>query len=198
MARTPRSRLTLLAALAALATAALLPATASASACGDQSFSKPFARWLDPFSYTQVPGGTFESGTEGWTLKGGARVVAGNESWAVSGPGSRSLSIPAGGSATSPGFCAGLAYPTFRYFTRGTGLLLNVAVVEVLYRDQAGLLRSAPLPNLSLTRSWAPTLPLPTLSGLPILTGSQLSLRITSVLGGTQVDDVYVDPWSRY
>ena len=198
MARTPRSRLTLLAALAALAAAAILPAAASASDCGDQEFSKPFARWLDPFSYTLVPGGTFEPGAAGWTLTGGARVVAGNEPWAVSGPGGASLSIPAGGSATSPGFCAGIAYPTFRYFTRGTGLLLNVAVVEVLYRDSAGILRSAPLPNPSLGRTWAPTLPLPTLSGLPILTGSQLSLRITAVLGGTQVDDVYVDPWSRY
>jgi hypothetical protein len=198
MARTPRSRFTLLAALAALAAAAILPATASASGCADQEFSKPFARWLDPFNYTLVPGGTFEPGAAAWTLKGGARVVSGNETWAVSGPGSHALSLPAGASATSPSFCAGLAYPTFRAFTRGTGLLLNVAVVEVLYRDNAGILRAAPLPNLSLTRSWAPTLPLPTLSGLPILTGSELALRITSVLGGTQVDDVYVDPWSRY
>jgi hypothetical protein len=87
-----------------------------------------------------------------------------------------------------------------RYFSRGNGLLglLNVALVEILYRDSAGLLRSAPLPNPGLGRSWAPTLPLPTLAGLPLLTGSTLSLRITAVLGETSVDDVYVDPFSRH
>jgi hypothetical protein len=201
MARTPRFWTTLLTALAALVTAA--PATASAASttgCDQASSRQVFARWLDPMFYVPVPGGSFESGAPAWTLARGAAVVSGSEPWSVAGAGSRSLRLPQGASATSPVFCAGLAYPTVRYFSRGAGLLglLNVALVEVLYRDSAGLLRSAPLPNPGLGSAWAPTLPLPTLSGLPLLTGSKISLRITAILGEARVDDVYVDPFSRH
>jgi hypothetical protein len=200
MARTPRLRITLIAAVAALAAAAL-PATASAATgCDASAASHPFSRWLDPMSYVPVPGGTFEAGAPAWTLRGSASVVSGNEPWGVSGAGSRSLRLPAGASATSPEFCAGLAYPTLRFFSRGKGLLglVSVALVEVLYRDGAGVLRSAPLPSPGLGTAWAPTLPLPTAAGLPLLTGSKLALRITAVLGETTVDDVYVDPFSRH
>src|SRR5260221_9012433 len=44
--------------------------------CGTSS--TPFATWGDLRSYTFTNEGGFESGGTGWTLGGGARVVAGN------------------------------------------------------------------------------------------------------------------------
>src|SRR5881397_3434352 len=55
------------------------------SPCPGETMEHPFV--LDPFTYTLVPGGTFENGAPGWTLNGGARVVAGNEPFYAHGTG---------------------------------------------------------------------------------------------------------------
>jgi hypothetical protein len=65
--------------------------------CSGQALSTPFTPWLDRASYTPLPGGTFEGGAAGWKLSGGAKVVAGNESFKVQDPvtGPRCASRPA-------------------------------------------------------------------------------------------------------
>src|SRR4051794_37314920 len=80
----------------------------SAQSCASETFSTPFAKWGDNATYTPVPGGAFESGQPGWTLSGGAKIVSGNETnYVRSASDSHSLSIPAGGVATSPSICVG-------------------------------------------------------------------------------------------
>jgi hypothetical protein len=179
----------------AAAIAVLAVSAPAAQACEGTS-SKPFTRWLDPFSYTLVPGGTFEDGSPDWDLTG-ASVVAGNESYNVSGAGSRSLSLPRGASATSPAFCGGIGYPTVRLFAKGGGLL-GLLSVTVHYLDGAGVLRSQSLGIVTASGGWQPSLPMLTLAGLPLLTGSQLTISVTAVGGSFTVDDVYVDPWMRH
>src|SRR5437764_3907121 len=74
--------------------------------CGNQIESQPFAPWGDYSSYTPVPGGSFEQGTVGWLLSGGAAIATGNESFHVGGArDSHSLALPTGSSATSPASC---------------------------------------------------------------------------------------------
>ena len=51
--------------------------------------------------YKLAPGGDFEGYARGWTLAGGAKKVAGNESFHATGDGGSSVSIPAGGSVTT-------------------------------------------------------------------------------------------------
>jgi hypothetical protein len=180
---------------------ALLPAaSASAATSCDTDASQPFKQWLDPFSYVLVPGGSFEDGLAGWTVKGAAKVQTGNEPWRVrSSSDSRSLLLPAGASVTSQPFCGGLGYPTVRMFSRTSGLpLLTRLRVEILYTDQNSLLRSFGLVPVTPLGSWQPSLPLLTLSGLPLLTGSTLAVRLTAVGAAISVDDVYVDPYSRH
>jgi hypothetical protein len=179
----------------ALAVTALAVGAPAAQATCDGPTSKPFARWLDPFDYSLVPGGTFESGAPAWELTG-ASVVAGNESYNVSGAGLRSLSLPKGASAKSPAFCGGIGTPTIRFFAKGGGLL-GLLSVTVNYVDTAGVLRSQALGIVTPSGGWQPTLPLATASGLPLLTGSELSISMTAVGGSFTVDDVYVDPWMR-
>jgi hypothetical protein len=172
------------------------------SPCG-QTLSQPFLPWLDPAYYAFAPNGGFEAGLGGWTSSGNARVVAGNESYAVHGAADRySLALPAGASATSPSTCIGTLSPTARLFVRNTGSLLSTLRVDVLYTTALGIRSSAPVGLVIGSGSWQPTLPLPLLAnvtGLPVLSAgsTQIALRFTPLgLGGSwQLDDLYIDPY---
>jgi hypothetical protein len=207
-----RRLLALVAAITVVACLAASPANAKGSGGGDDSLlgcgyeaSHPFMRFLDPLPYTLLPDGGFEAGGAGWKLSGGARVAAGNEPWNASGPGSRSLVLPSGSSATSPPMCMGLVLPVVRYFSTG-GAPLSYLRVEAVYTDPSGRQRSIDLlPGGLPSRSWAPSAPALQLMGtLNVLTldglTSDIALRFTpkgTLFGsGTwRVDDVYVDPW---
>ena len=87
--------------LAALALGAM-PAAASAdglnlglNGCPAQTIEHPFARWLDNANYVLAPGGTFEGAMDGWKLTGGAKVVAGSESFAAHGAGREERAVAA-------------------------------------------------------------------------------------------------------
>jgi hypothetical protein len=170
--------------------------------CG-QTLTQPFLPWLDPANYAFAPNGGLENGLTGWSSSGGARVVAGNESYAVhdAGDGS-SLSLPAGASVTTPSICIGTLSPTARLFVRNAGSPLSTVRVDVLYTTALGLHSSALVGLLGASSSWKPTLQLPlfaNVTALPLLTGdsTQIALRFTTQgLGGSwQLDDVYVDPY---
>lgn len=205
-----KARRSLLIVLASLVASLAVGAnTASANegllglSCGDTA-SRPFLRWLDPLPYTLAPDGGFEKGAAGWTLSRGAKVVSGNEPFALSGPGSRSLYLPAGSSATSPPMCVGLLLPIVRFVSSGGGLLTSLQV-EALYTDAGGRQRSLVLlPGALPSTNWQPTLPMLQLAGLVnalTLNGvtTQMSFRFTpkGLFGGGnwRIDDIYVDPW---
>lgn len=189
------------AALIAPAAAQAGPLVASAPNCDAQQLSQPFLPWLDPASYTLDNGGAFEDGAAGWTLKGGAAVASGNESYKVHGAGdSNSLSLPSGSSATSSTICVGLEHPDLRLFVRNTGSILSTLKVDVLFEDAAGNGRSLPIGLATGTRNWAPTLPMPLVVNLlPLLPGdyTPVQFRFTPQGGSWSIDDVYVDPHSR-
>lgn len=176
-----------------------------AESCADQPLEQPFVRWLDPADYTLLDGGTFEGSTRGWSLNG-ARVVSGNEPFYVHGSGeSRSLSLPAGSSATSPVTCVGLEHPTMRFFARGSGggLLgaLSTLQVDVLFEDAGGTVRSLPIGIVARTGQWSPTLPAPVVANLlPLLSGEMTPVSFRFTPRGSAswtIDDVYVDPKRR-
>jgi hypothetical protein len=170
-------------------------------ACGERQFSRPFLRWLDPMQYTLTPGGNFESGARGWTLKGGAKVVTGNEPWKVSGAGSRSLYLPSGSSAMTPPVCIETHDPTVRYFAKNRGIVaLSSLVVEVVLLDQYGRpVLALPAGVHTGFSSWHPSLPGVALLNLTgVLSGGKanVAFRFRPIgLGAKwQIDDVYVDP----
>jgi hypothetical protein len=194
---------------AALTAAAALSAQAPAAGqdllnCDGQTVEQPFLRWLDPIPYVRVPGGDFES-AHGWQLANGARIQGGNQPY---GPGSSSLYLPAGASATSPETCVGVLALTMRYFAANSGSVLAPLKVEILYRNASGQRRSATVGSRLGGNSWSPGL-LPQVYLLahlgPLLQledglATNVQFRFTSqssLLGGGRwrVDDVYVDPW---
>ena len=188
-------------ALAAPAHAGLL--VESAGSCDEQGPpARVFQRWLDPAQYVPAPGGHLES-TDGWTLQGGARLVAGNEPWYVGGAGhARSLLLPPGSSATTGVMCVGLAHPTLRFFAKRTsGTLLHALAVEVQFEGLGGLLKSLPIGVVLGGDRWQPTLPsLVVANLLPLLPDARTPVRFKFTPVGRadwQIDDVYVDPWAR-
>jgi hypothetical protein len=198
-------------ALAALALGAL-PGAASADGlnlgldgCPAQKIEHPFARWLDNASYVLAPGGTFEGATDGWKLTGGAKVVAGSESFAAHAAGERNaLSLPSGSSATTPPICVAVLDPTMRYFAANDGGLLSLLRVDVIYHAPGGGTLTLPLGIDALgSKAWAPALPV--LVGadlLGALDGGQATVQFRFSPAGLGakwwIDDVYVDPMARH
>jgi hypothetical protein len=203
-ARHPRSLalLALVALLAALAVSvtpraeAGLIGTPPPSGCDPAS--QVFAPWGDYAWYAPVPGGSFESGTPSWALSGGARVVAGNETFYVRSPSdSRSLYLPSGSSALSQTVCFGLGDWHARFFVRnaGSGGTLKVdIVVKSLLGSVVALLDGG---SMSASGTWAPSPRVRlTLTNLCSLLGVRaVAFRFRASGGSFQVDDVYLDPF---
>ena len=108
--------------------------------CAPQpTLAQNFAAWNDYGQYTPVLNAGLENGATGWTLTGGASVVAGNEPWKIGGAWHRNaLDLPAGSSAVTAPICIDETYPHFRLFARNAGSLNGALKIEVLYFDTKG------------------------------------------------------------
>jgi hypothetical protein len=186
-------------ALAAPASAGIL--TASATDCGDETLTQPFAQFGDRANYKLVRNAAFENGTGGWTLAGGAKVVSGNEPWKVGGSNhARSLVLPAGSTAISPVSCVGLAEPTLRFFVkknRAPLLGISTLAVSVYVKTSLGITVPVPVGVVLANGQWKATPPMLIVANLlPLLPGDRtpVAFQFTPVLGDWQIDDVYVDP----
>jgi hypothetical protein len=162
--------------------------------------SQVFSAWQDFANYYLAPNGSFELGTTGWSLSGGAHVVSGNEPFLPTG--SHSLALPSGSSALSPSVCLGPKQLYVRMFAAdeaGTDQGLRVRVVWY------GLLNKV----LGITdyavfepgHDWSPTSKLDSSGGLqvplvPLLGSTSARVEITPLGAGSawQVDDLYIDP----
>jgi hypothetical protein len=179
-------------------------AAGSAQACSYPGASPVFAPWGDQHDYALAPEGGFESGGNGWSLRGGAGVVAGNESYQLNGSAdSRSLSLPAGSSATSPPICMSIDTPLIRLLARNTGNPSSRLRVEAVY-SLLGLVRTNVVNAVSAGAGWEPSKPMSTVLGLSTIVGtvlpSSIEVRLTPLdnIGQWQVDDLYVDPFARH
>lgn len=164
-----------------------------ASSCPTVVLSNPFLPWNDASNYVLAPDGGLEAGGAGWTLTGGAAVAAGNETSYVHGKkDSRSLSIPAGGSATTATFCLDQNYPTMRFFVAGSSTAK--LSVDVLYTDASGKTGWHPLGKVVPGSAWAPS---PILKLADKTQQPTAQFRFSAENGKVQVDDVYIDPFIR-
>ncbi|HUZ82636.1 MAG TPA: hypothetical protein VMU73_10370 [Gaiellaceae bacterium] len=154
-----------------------------------------FAPWGDWESYYLAPNGGFENGSAGWSLGGGAAVVAQqNEPWYVAGFGSHALSIPVGGSA-SISVCYGLTYPGVRFFASGSGGAATIHV-RVVAHSLLGVLSVLDGGSFTVGSQWSPSPKISTLfSALAAPLGTKsMELQFTVESGTAQIDDLFVDP----
>lgn len=189
---------TLTAVVAVMATVA-----ATAQACDYRGAEQVFRPWGDNHFYVLAPDGGFENGGTGWSLSGGAATVAGNESFYLNDAADqRSLSLPAGSSAVSPPICMSIDTPIFRLLARNTGNPSAGLRVEATYK-LLGLVRTKTVSTVYGGEEWAPSQQMSTVLTLSTIVGtlipSAIQIRITPVGSGGnwQVDDVYIDPFSR-
>ena len=196
-----RALLAVVGVLFALPTATAQAALVEVEACDDATLTTPFQRWGDSASYKQAPGGDFEGDLADWTLSGGARTVEGGEPWGVTGRvGSRALALPAGASAVTPATCVNAGAPTFRFFARSTGGFLPLLRADLLYRDGLFRIVAVPAGIVLPGQAWRPTLPMLTVSAVAAAVAggeAPLAIRFTAMSGSWQIDDVFVDPYSR-
>jgi len=197
------ARLTVLLAAVALG---LLPASsvdAARAGCGSRQVSQPFLPWLDASDYFLLPGGDLES-SAGWTLSGGAQIVAGNEPYRVHGAAdARALHLPPASSARSAATCADSDEPMLRFFARNSGSVLSSLAVEATVRTTVlGLTVQTTIPVgvvPGTSQSWAPSLPAPFELSANQLVGGTTTVDFRFVPlgpgGDWYVDDVYVDPF---
>ena len=104
--------------------------------------------------------------------------------------------LPAGSRAVTPFVCLGMHEPTLRLFARRSSGLLSTLLVEVQGQTSLGLTAW-----LLGGGSWHPTAPMPVVVNLLTLSTTDrtpVRFRFTPLLiGSWQIDDVYVDPFSR-
>jgi hypothetical protein len=188
----------------AVALLAMAVLAGSAQACSYSGAKQVFSGWGDQRNYVLAPDGGFEAGGAGWALSRGATVVGGNENYYLNSSGdSKSLSLPAGSSAVSPPVCMAIDTPIFRLMARNTGDPSSRLRIEALY-NLLGLVRTKVVNNLTVGPNWAPGQPVSTVLGLSTIVGtlipSAIQIRITPLdaTGNWQVDDLFIDPFSRH
>jgi hypothetical protein len=197
-----RKILAALAVVAGVLTAGAPAASAatSSSVCVTPEFSQVFSQWRDNALYTLSPGGSFETALSGWTLSGGAKAVAGNESFFVGSSRDRmSLSLPAGASAVSAPMCIDRAYPSFRFFARNAGTTTTGLDVQVNWKE-SGVTRTTKVKlDKQIGSEWAPVKSVQLPAGaLGTDSLEPVTFTFTAAQGAAfQIDDLYVDPYMR-
>jgi hypothetical protein len=168
-------------------------AAPSSSACPDRPFAKIFSAFHDNALYTLAPDGDFEAGAAGWALSDGAAAVDESSSIQLGAAlGAKSLELATGASATTPAFCVEHGFPSFRFVTRGAGVLR----VQVLYADG----KSTKTGRIKAGDAWKVTRKLSLAQGrFHVKAGQSASvqLRFTASRGSVRMDDVYIDPRYR-
>lgn len=188
----------------ALTLAMVVFAGSAQGACNYAGAQPVFSPWGDNHSYALAPDGGFEAGGSGWSLRNGARVVDGNESFYLNeSTDSRSLSLPAGGTAISPPICMSLDTPIFRLVARNGGDPTSRLKVEAVYK-LLGLIQTKTVSKVAAAAAaWAPTQQMSTVLTLSTIVGtlvpSSIQIQITPLdnRGEWQVDDLYIDPFAR-
>ncbi len=186
-----------------VATAAPTLAYGTSLTCTARSEAAVFSRWGDPATYFLVSNGGFELGATDWQLAGGASVVGGNEtSYVHAAVDTKSLRIPAGGSAESRTFCVSRGEDSIRLFVSNARVPGSILHVQAIVRSDTGQIAETAFDvnGDAAPAGWAPTMRL----GIPNLLGGTGTQNLTLVFTtrGTPatwlVDDVYVDPFKSY
>lgn len=185
--------------VAAMSCVAVFASTGAAlAACPAPSVSPAFSQFGDTNSYFVVPGGSFDGSAGGWTLNN-ASLSASGDGFNLGGAANpRSVTINAGGSATSPFFCVDNTMPSMRFVadeaTSGSNLRVDAVV-----KNPWGGTWTVPVANLadgSNSGSWAPTSVI-TAPAIPADMTFQVALRfsVSPSSGAWGIDDVFIDPF---
>ena len=172
--------------------------------CPTFATTEPFTPWGDTGDYFLGPAADFEGSLTGWTAKGGAKIVSGNESYYVNSPtDSHSLSLPKGGSATTPSICVTLETPDIRMFVRNSGSSNATFQINMTYTNNQGKASTATVAKIAVVKNaaWAPIDPVMFLANIQSILSSNDQTWVTFQFvsnGSLLADDFYVDPFKHH
>lgn len=175
--------------------------TTGAAATCETAASQPFIPWSDYADYVLVSGGSFESGAPGWTLRNGAFVVPGNETfYAGDAADASSLLLLPGSSAITPTTCFALGDWHLRFFLRKVGTTSGSVKVDVVVKSLLGVASVLDGGSVSAGGQWTPSPRVALLlSNVTSLLGTRaVAFRFRASGAPFQLDDVYLDPWKSY
>jgi hypothetical protein len=183
------------------AVAATTASAGSGGGCPTYQTVQPFKPWADTGNYFLGPSGSFETSLTGWTVKGAAKLVSGNETYYVHAKTDKSsLSLPSGSSITSPSICVTLDTPDLRLFVLNTGSATALLNVVMTYTDNSGKPHTATVAQLTGGSTWSPSIPVLFLANINSILSSNNCTWVTFTFapvgsnGKWQIDDFYVDP----
>lgn len=197
-----------LALLGALAACALWAPTAGAGllftepaeTCETET-SQPFQPWSDGANYVLVPGGSFEDGAPGWSLRGGTEIVSGNETFYVRNERDRrSLHLPDDGTATTPTMCFDLGDWHARFFVRKVSGGSGSVRVTIIVRSLLGVTSVLDGGAVRGNGQWEPSPRVGLLlSNVTSLLGTRaVAFKFRADGANFRIDDLYLDPWKSY
>ncbi len=164
--------------------------------------SQPFLAWGDSNSYFLAPAGDMESSpvAAGWSLTGGASLVAGSESSDVTGSAtdSYSLRLANGAAATTPLICVTIHDPELRFFAMNTGDAAAALEVRASFVGNDGKLHTKDLGAVHAGADWSLSQPLKYKDAIqpgPDGTGYvSFTFAPNDATGNWQIYDLYIDP----
>jgi hypothetical protein len=203
--KTPTKTILILAAVVgSLMAAPTAQAATVGASCGYTAFSQPYLPWSDSADYVLTKNGTFEASSSGWTLKNGAKRLAGGNPNLNSGL--YSINLPVGSYALSPKTCIETNFPFARMFAKTTmfdAYQTNTLRVDVVYTDAVyNKLVTEPAGVVSQTGEWTPSplLTLPNPENIKPDSNGKLWVQykfIPLYRSAWKIDDFYVDPKRR-
>ncbi|HZQ66192.1 MAG TPA: hypothetical protein VFA66_13305 [Gaiellaceae bacterium] len=167
---------------------------------------QPFLPWADQNPYFLLQDSSFEAAVSGWTLTGGATVVAGNEPFFVtSRTDTHSLALPTtASSVTTPTVCVTSDSPSFRFFLRNNGNLGYTDGQLAVYLNFTGAsgkpqqVKIAALKGSKTNWALTPSISFIQYISTPLKSGAaqiSFTIRPNDNHGNWQLDDFYVDPF---
>lgn len=177
-----------------------LLSTEEADVCETEA-SQPFQPWSDGANYVLVPGGSFEDGAPGWSLRGGADIVSGNETFYVRRESDRrSLHLPDDATATTPTMCFKLGDWHARFFVRKVSSGSGSVRVTILVRSLLGVVSALDGGTVRGSGQWEPSPRVGLLlSNVTSLLGTRaVAFRFRANGENFRIDDLYLDPWKSY
>ncbi|MFN8108319.1 MAG: hypothetical protein U0Y82_00460 [Thermoleophilia bacterium] len=169
--------------------------------CTGQVLTPALLPFGDINLYTLAPQGGFEGRTDGWTVRGAARVVA--DPGYPRGPviDTTSMELAPGATAVSPPICASAITPTFRVFLKALSAGAGAATIDVSYPSATGATEHDVISVAAGSGAWAlsPILRVDTRKiAVDRLGWGRIRIAVTAPSNSAlRLDDLFVDPKMR-
>jgi hypothetical protein len=196
----PKRRLTLTLLATALATCSFGLYSASAqAACSYPDAAQVFSPYKDSGWYQLAPDGGLAEGGNGWTLQGGAELVADPTARNHEGEQEETaLRLSYGSSATSPPVCVDPTTPSFRFMMRNIGDGGGKIRVTVTYENTVKVTKAVNTDVHSDKNEWLPSPPVKLDTGDEPERAARITFSAKDQKSTYLVDDLYIDPFARH